>query len=101
MVSSDPRFRVESDGSVYKRTDVLVGLTGPVKFTVTAQTNNYIWETTIQLELQELESSRPVPACCEQRFTRLIQPGAHLSERLQLQKARPAGVSAGSAGRST
>ncbi|KAB5546036.1 hypothetical protein PHYPO_G00067470 [Pangasianodon hypophthalmus] len=55
MDSSDPRFRIETDGSVYTQREVFT-LNTPIKFTVTAHTTDdtHTWETIVQLELEEM-----------------------------------------------
>ncbi|KAI5095499.1 cadherin-4 isoform 1 precursor, partial [Silurus meridionalis] len=53
--SSDPRFRVETDGSVYTQGDVIT-LNTPITFTVTAHSANgkHTWETRVQVQLEEM-----------------------------------------------
>ncbi|XP_053338370.1 cadherin-4-like [Clarias gariepinus] len=53
--SSDPRFRVETDGSVYTQTDVFT-LKTPITFRVTAHSadQTHTWETIVQLKLEEM-----------------------------------------------
>ncbi|GAA6081894.1 cadherin-4-like isoform X1, partial [Tachysurus ichikawai] len=51
--SSDPRFRVEADGSVYTQRDVFT-LNTPITFTVTAHSadDTHTWETSVHLQLE-------------------------------------------------
>ncbi|KAF4077886.1 hypothetical protein AMELA_G00193170 [Ameiurus melas] len=49
--SSDPRFRIERDGSVYAQRDVIT-LNTPINFKVTAHATDdaHTWETVVRLE---------------------------------------------------
>ncbi|TSX72094.1 Cadherin-4 [Bagarius yarrelli] len=55
LVSTDPRFRVEADGSVFTQMD-LSTLNLPITFTVTAYSADatHTWETRVHLELEEM-----------------------------------------------
>lgn len=50
--SSDPKFSIGPDGSLYTEQDV-TNLTEPIQFMVTARdsVSKYIWETTVKLAL--------------------------------------------------
>eukprot|EP00063_Salmo_salar_P015714 XP_013990549.1 PREDICTED: cadherin-4 isoform X1 [Salmo salar] len=54
--SSDPRFSIGADGSIYTQREV-TSLTAPVQFTVTAS-GPHVWETTVKLALM----GQPTPS---------------------------------------
>ncbi|XP_033909789.1 cadherin-4-like isoform X1 [Acipenser ruthenus] len=58
--SSDPDFKVRTDGSIYAAREV-TSLSRPVQFTVTAQgaANPQTWETTVRLAVAGQETSPP------------------------------------------
>lgn len=58
--SSDPDFKVRTDGSIYAAREV-TSLLRPVQFTVTAQgaANPQTWETTVRLAVAGQETSPP------------------------------------------
>ncbi|KAK3547122.1 hypothetical protein QTP86_013017 [Hemibagrus guttatus] len=58
LVSSDPRFRVEADGSVYTQRDMFT-LDTPITFTVMAYSADatHTWETSVHLQLEGIGSS--------------------------------------------
>lgn len=59
--SSDPKFSVQPDGSLYIQKDV-ANLTEPIQFMVTARdiTDKRIWETTVKLALAGHPPSPPI-----------------------------------------
>lgn len=59
--SSDPKFSVRPDGSLYAEQDV-TNLTEPIQFMVTARDSvgKYIWETTVKLALAGHPLSPPI-----------------------------------------